>query len=61
VVRLTKPLLAAMDAALRAALAGEGFDGGDFDGMDPEHFRRALEWVAQEEKRRAALSKTTGA
>lgn len=51
--RLTKPLLEAIESALNAALAGDGFDGGDFDGMNPEHFQRALEWVAQEQQRRA--------
>lgn len=53
-VRLTKPLLAAMAAALNSAVAGEGFDGGDFEGMEPEHFRRALDWVHQEQQRREA-------
>lgn len=40
--RLTKPLLEAMASALHAALVGGGFDGGDFDGKNPEHFKRAL-------------------
>lgn len=44
--RLTKPLLRAIEAALNAALAGE-FDGGDFDGLNREHFERALEWVEE--------------
>lgn len=44
--RLTKPLLNAIAAALDAALAG-GFDG-DFAGMNPEHFERAREWVAEQ-------------
>lgn len=51
--RLTKPLLEAMSNALSAALAGEGFDGGDFDGQDPHHFERAQEWVMAELARRA--------
>ena len=41
---LTRPLLIAIAAALTAALAGE-FKGGDFDGMDREHFERALAGV----------------
>ncbi len=52
-IRLTKPLLEAMWQALNAALVGAGFDGGDFDGQNPEHFRRALDWVEQEQARRA--------
>lgn len=55
-VRLTKPLLEAMAAALRAALAGEGFDGGDFDGLDSNHFQRALQWVEQEQGKRATTT-----
>jgi hypothetical protein len=50
--RLTKPLLAAMSAALSAALAGGGFEGGDFIGMEPRHFERALAWVNEQLKRR---------
>jgi hypothetical protein len=49
--RLTKPLREAIMAALDAALAGEGFDGGDFDGMDPDHFERARDWIAQKDAR----------
>ena len=52
--RLTKPLLLAIEAALDAALAGEGFDGGDFADQDRDHFERASQWVAQELKRRAS-------
>lgn len=51
-MRLTKPLLRAMREALIAALAGAGFDGGDFDRLDPDHFERALDWVEQEIARR---------
>lgn len=51
-VRLATPILEAIAAALDAALAGDGFDGGDFDGMDPKHFERAREWVEQERQRR---------
>lgn len=51
-VRLTKPLIEAIAAALDSALAGDGFDGGDFDGMNPEHFERAREWVDQQLARR---------
>lgn len=50
--RLTKPLLDAMASALSAALAGEGFEGGDFDGMNRDDFERALDWVNQEALRR---------
>ncbi len=56
-VRLTKPLLDAMSSALHAALAGAGFDGGDFEGKNPAHFERALKWVEQEQARRAAKTK----
>ena len=45
-MRLTKPLLNAIAAALDAALAG-GFEG-DFAGMNPEHFERAREWVDEQ-------------
>lgn len=45
--RLTKPLLIAIDVALSAALAGE-FDGGDFEGMDREHFQRASDWAGEQ-------------
>jgi hypothetical protein len=31
--------------ALAAALAGAGFDGGDFDGLNPDAFNRALKWA----------------
>jgi hypothetical protein len=51
--RLTKSLLEAMAAALDAALAGEGFDGGDFAGMDHKHFERAREWVSEQLAKRA--------
>ncbi|WJS87278.1 hypothetical protein [Paracoccus sp. TOH] len=50
--RLTKPLLDAMASALAAALAGEGFEGGDFDGEDRSTFERAHAWVVQEQVRR---------
>lgn len=43
--RLTRPLLKAIWAALDAALAGDGFDGGDFAGMNPDYFRRARDWA----------------
>jgi hypothetical protein len=52
--RLTKPLLEAMLAALNAALAGEGFEGGDFDGLDRKHFERAQDWVFNRIVRRSA-------
>lgn len=55
-MRLTKPLLDAIGAALDAALAGEGFEGGDFDGMNRDHFERAREWVSQERERRKATT-----
>ncbi len=50
--RLTRPLLDAMSSALSAALAGGGFDGGDFNGENREHFERALDWVEDEIRRR---------
>lgn len=45
--RLTRPLLNAMARSLGAALAGAGFDGGDFDGENQEHYERALDWVQE--------------
>lgn len=53
--RLTKPLLDAMHSALEAALAGDGFDGGDFEGENQDHFERAVEWIKQEKERRNAM------
>lgn len=50
-MKLTRPLLDAMAAALSAALAGD-FDGGDFTGMNREHFERALAWVQEQAARR---------
>lgn len=52
--KLTRPLLDAMAAALDAALAGDGFTGGDFNGMRREHFERAREWIAQKRQKRGA-------
>ncbi len=52
--RLTRPLLEAIAAALDAALAGDGFDGGDFSGMNPKHFERAQEWVSAQLAKREA-------
>ncbi len=52
--RLTKPLLIAMHAALDAALSGDGFDGGDFDGMNRDHFKHAIDWVEEQLDRRRA-------
>lgn len=52
-VILTDAALDAISSALDAALAGAGFDGGDFDGQDPEQFERANAWVAAEQRRRA--------
>lgn len=54
--RLTKPLLEAMQSALHVVLAGGHFDGGDLEGESPEHFERALEWVASEIARRKTNS-----
>jgi hypothetical protein len=51
--RLTRPLLEAIAAALDAALAGDGFDGGDFSGMDHKPFERAREWVSEQLAKRA--------
>jgi len=47
-------MLNAIAAALAAALAGEGFDGGDFDGMNRNDFEHAAQWVAAEIQRRNA-------
>lgn len=52
--RLTHPILEAMAAALDAALAGDGFDAGDFAGLDYRHFERAREWVAEQLSKRGA-------
>ena len=46
-IRLTKPRLQAISAALDAALSGSGFDGGDFDGMDRDIFEAAAKWAAE--------------
>jgi hypothetical protein len=46
-IKLTKRLLDAIGAALDAALAGEGFDGGDFAGLDPKAFEQARQWVSE--------------
>lgn len=51
-INLTKPRLEAIRTALHVALAGGGFDGGDFEGQEIEHFERALDWVVQESIRR---------
>lgn len=53
-VRLTAPLLDAIENALRAANAGDDFDGGDFDGLNREDFELAETWAAQERWRREA-------
>lgn len=50
--RLTRSLLEAMAAALDTALAGDGFDGGDFDGMDRSKFEDARDWVSQQLRKR---------
>ena len=57
-VRLTEPLLTAMENALCAALAGGGFEDGDFAGEDPEHFERARKWITQERARRRETQKS---
>jgi len=50
--RLTLAMLDAMSSALNSALAGDGFNGGDFDGKDEEVFAAAREWVFEERVRR---------
>lgn len=52
--RLTPSKLRAMQSALIAALAGEGFDGGDFADDDPDDFKSALRWVTQQLNHRAS-------
>lgn len=47
-MKLTKKMLEAMAAALDAAEASDGFNGGDFDGMDPQQFTYARTWVKEE-------------
>ena len=59
-MRLTLPLLNAMAHALNAALAGDGFDGGDFDREDRSHYERASAWVSQEIARRQDAVSGTG-
>lgn len=49
---LTLKRLYAIGAALDAALAGAGFDGGDFDGMDARDFELARIWVDEQIARR---------
>lgn len=49
--RLTRPLVEAIIEALNAALAGGGFDGGDFAESNPEHFERALRWAEHKRSR----------
>jgi hypothetical protein len=46
--RLNLKKLEAMRRALHAALAGAGFDGGDFDGEDPKDYEAALDWVLEQ-------------
>jgi len=48
---LTAKEVNAIAAALDAALAGDGFNGGDFDGMDRAHFERAHTRVTELIKR----------
>lgn len=45
-------MIDAIESALNAAMAGDGFDGGDFYGQNQEAFERASEWVFQERQRR---------
>lgn len=52
--RLTMSLLEAIVVALDSALAGAGFDGGDFAGMNPEPFERAREWAGEQIDKRLA-------
>jgi len=51
-VKLTQKMLDAMGSALDAALAGDGFNGGDFDGLDPDVFSDAVAWITEETGRR---------
>jgi len=55
--KLTRPLLEAMRSALSSALAGEGFDDGDFANGNPDHFQRALDWANKELEKRAERAK----
>lgn len=55
-MKLTLKKLNAIASALEAALAGGGFDGGDFDGLDPKDFEAARDWVYEEIKRRRKRS-----
>lgn len=55
--RLTAPLLGAISAALDAALAGDGFDGGDFAGLDRVYFQRASDWATVEAMKRKGQAK----
>lgn len=55
--KLTRPLLEAMRSALNVALAGGGFDGGDFADENRDHFQRALDWADKELEKRAERPK----
>jgi hypothetical protein len=48
-----------MSSALKAALAGKGFDGGDFNGQDRDHFERALRWVEKEQHKRTRTKESS--
>lgn len=52
-INLSVNMLLALRAAIDAALAGDGFNGGDFDGMDIADFIAASEWLDQEISNRA--------
>lgn len=57
-MRLTKPLLHAMEDAINAMLAGVEGEGDWPEGVPPEHFERALIWVREQlERREEALCK----
>lgn len=52
--RLNLKKLEAIRHALHAALAGGGFDGGDFDGKNPADFEEALDWAEEQIAKREA-------
>lgn len=52
--RLTIAMLEAMQSAICSALAGDGFDGGDFAGMRESDFDNASIWIAEQLRKRRA-------
>jgi hypothetical protein len=47
----------AIEAALNAALAGDGFDGGDFDSLNRDDFEAALKWIGTHKPRKRPVKR----